>query len=112
MIDMVPVFEQLHDRGLFGDAVVVHLGNNGPISQTTLDAFLATMDAVPNVVLITVKANREWTAPNNALLRAADHEGDNKILLDWEATAADAPASASTTTGFTSAPRASSTTRT
>ncbi len=44
MIDMIPVFEQLRDRDLFGPAVVVHLGNNGPITQATLDAFLATMD--------------------------------------------------------------------
>ncbi len=84
MIDMIPVFEQLRDRHLFGTAVVVHLGNNGPISQATLDAFLATMDDVPNVILMTVRADRRWTADNNALLRAADHEGDNKILLDWE----------------------------
>ena len=57
---------------------------NGSFSQETLDAFLATMDDVPNVILVTVKADRSWTAENNALLRAADHEGDNKILLDWE----------------------------
>ena len=91
MIDMIPVFEQLHDRGLFGSAVVVHLGNNGPISQATLDVFVATMDDVPNVILMTDRADRSWTADNNALLRAADHEGDNKILLDWEVLADDCP---------------------
>ncbi len=91
MIDMIPVFEQLRDAGVFGTAVVVHLGTNGPISQSTLDSFLATMDGVPNVIIMTIKANRGWTAGNNELLRAADHEGDNKILLDWEARAAECP---------------------
>jgi hypothetical protein len=91
MIDMIPVFQQLRDRGLLGDAVVVHLGTNGPISQETLDAFLATMDGVPNVILMTVRADRSWTADNNALLRAADHDGDNKILLDWEVRSAECP---------------------
>lgn len=91
MIDVVPVFEQLRDRHLFGAAVVVHLGNNGSFSQATLDAFLATMNDVPNVILMTVRADRPWTAENNALLRAADHDGDNKILLDWEALAGDCP---------------------
>ena len=91
MIDMIPVFEQLRDRGLFGRAVVVHLGTNGPFSQSTLDTFLSTMDGVPNVIIMTVKANREWTAGNNELLRAADHEGDNKILLDWEVRSAECP---------------------
>jgi hypothetical protein len=49
------------------------------------------MDDVPNVILMTVRANRDWTTPNNVLLRAADLAGDNKILLDWEARAADCP---------------------
>ena len=91
MIDMIPVFEQLRDEGLFGTAVVVHLGTNGPISQSTLDSFLATMDGVPNVILMTIKANRGWTVGNNELIRAADHENDNKILLDWEVLSAECP---------------------
>ncbi len=91
MIDMIPVLEQFRDQGLFGDAVVVHLGTNGPISQSTLDSFLATMNGVPNVILLTDKADRDWIADNNALLRAADLEGDNKILLDWEVQSAECP---------------------
>jgi hypothetical protein len=91
MIDMIPVLEQFRDQGLFGLAVVVHLGTNGPISQSTLDSFLATMNGVPNVILLTDKADRGWIADNNALLRAADLEGDNKILLDWEVRSAECP---------------------
>jgi hypothetical protein len=91
MIDVIPLFERLRDRGLLGTAVVVHLGTNGPITHDTLDTFLATMDDVPNVILMTVRADRSWTAGNNDLLRAADLEGDNKILLDWEALSAQCP---------------------
>lgn len=91
MADMVPVLQQFRDQHLFGTAVVVHLGTNGPISQETLDAFLATLNGVPNVILMTVRADREWTAANNALLRAADHEGDNKIMIDWETLSANCP---------------------
>jgi hypothetical protein len=90
-IDLIPMFEQLRDRGLFGNAVVVQLGTDGPFSQETLDALLATMDDVPNVILMTVKADRSWTAGNNALIRAADHERDNRLLLDWEALSANCP---------------------
>jgi len=91
MIDMIPVFEQFRDLGLFGDAVVVHLGTNGSFSQNTLDTFLATMNGVPNVIIMTVRADRGWTAENNAMLRAADLEGDNKILIDWEVLSAECP---------------------
>ncbi len=91
MIDMIPVFEQFRDLGLFGNAVVVHLGTNGSFSQNTLDTFLGTMNDVPNVILMTVRADRGWTAENNAMLRAADLEGDNKILIDWEVLSAECP---------------------
>jgi hypothetical protein len=91
MIDVIPLFELLRDRQLFGNAVVVHLGTNGSFSQNTLDSFLATMNDVPNVIIMTVRADRSWTAENNAMLRAADLEGDNKILLDWEALSAECP---------------------
>jgi peptidoglycan/LPS O-acetylase OafA/YrhL len=91
MIDMIPLFEQLRDRQLFGEAVVVHLGTNGSFSQNTLDTFLSTMNGVKNVIILTVKAERSWTAENNTMLRAADVEGDNKILLDWEVLSAECP---------------------
>ncbi|HEX4981775.1 MAG TPA: acyltransferase family protein [Ilumatobacteraceae bacterium] len=91
MIDVIPLFEQLRDRQLFGRAVVVHLGTNGSFSQNTLDTFLSTMNGVPNVIIMTVKADRSWTAENNTMLRAADVENDNKILLDWEVLSAECP---------------------
>jgi peptidoglycan/LPS O-acetylase OafA/YrhL len=91
MIDMIPLFEQLRDQGRFGQAVVVHLGNNEPINQSTLDTFLATMDDVPNVIILTIKVQRGYTDDNNELLRAADLEGDNKKLIDWELLADECP---------------------
>lgn len=90
MIDMIPVMEQLRDRGLFGTAVVVHLGTNGPISQETIDRFMEPLSQVPNVVVLTARANRGWTAPNNELLRALASR-PNVIVLDWEALAAECP---------------------
>ena len=70
----------------------MHLGNNGSFSQATLDAFLATMDDVPNVILMTVRADRSVDRRQQRAARAAaDHEGDNKILIDWEVLAAECP---------------------
>ena len=39
---------------------------------------------VPNVLLLNIRANRPWTAQNNALLAARDRPGDNIILVDWQ----------------------------
>jgi peptidoglycan/LPS O-acetylase OafA/YrhL len=83
MIDMIPIMQQFGEADLFGDPVVIHLGTNGPFDAETLDALLAPLSSVPNVILINVFANRSWTASNNALLDARDQPGDNIILLDW-----------------------------
>jgi peptidoglycan/LPS O-acetylase OafA/YrhL len=83
MIDMVPIMEQLGDARLFGDPVVVHLGTNGPITRETLDAFLAPLSGVSNVIILNIHADRPWTANNNALLAARDVRGDNIRLIDW-----------------------------
>jgi peptidoglycan/LPS O-acetylase OafA/YrhL len=83
MIDMVPVMEQLGAADLFGDPVIIHLGTNGPFTKETLDDFLRPLSKVPNVLIINIRANRPWTAQNNALLAARDRPGDNIILVDW-----------------------------
>ena len=76
MIDMVPVMEQLRDAGVFDQVVIVHLGTNGPFDRETLDAFLAPLSDVPNVLMINIRANRSWTASNNAILEARDNPND------------------------------------
>jgi lysophospholipase L1-like esterase len=45
------------------------------------------LSGVPNVLLINIRANRPWTAQNNALLAAKDNPGDNLILVDWNSLA-------------------------
>jgi peptidoglycan/LPS O-acetylase OafA/YrhL len=83
MIDMVPVMQQLGEAGVFDNVVVIHLGTNGPFDRETLDAFLAPLSNVPNVIMINIRADRAWTASNNAILDERDVDGDNIILIDW-----------------------------
>ncbi len=93
MIDMVPIFQQFGEAGLFGDPVIIHLGTNGPFDAGTLDALLAPLATVPNVIVLNVHANRSWSANNNALLAARDKPGDNIILIDWDSLATQCPGS-------------------
>ena len=66
----LPDMQAIRDMGVFGSAVVVHLGTNGPFSQETLDQTMAVLADVPVVVMITSKAEREWVAGNNEQVRA------------------------------------------
>ena len=113
MIDMIPVFEQFRDRGLFGNAVVVHLGTNGSFSQNTLDTFLATMNGVPqrDPPHGQGRPRVDGREQRDAARRRSRGRQQDPARLGGAARPS-APASASTATASTSDPRASSTTPT
>ena len=78
------IFIQLQDLGVTMDAVVIHLGTNGPMSQKTLDSMMEAVAGVPRVVILTGKANRGWTDKNNKKIRALPSAYPNVVVLDWE----------------------------
>jgi hypothetical protein len=91
LADAVPTIEALVQRDLLLDEpIVIHLGNNGPIEAVDLDRLLDALDGFSNVVLLTVRADRDWTEPNNALIEAAD-ERPNVIVIDWDERADECP---------------------
>ena len=78
------IFIQLQDLGVTMDAVVIHLGTNGPMSQKTLESMMDAVAGVPRVVILTGKANRDWTDKNNKKIRALPSAYPNVVVLDWE----------------------------
>ena len=88
LVNMIPTMQQLQERDLFGDAVIVHLGTNGPVAENTLNEFMNTLSDVQFVLVLTIRANRSWTAGNNELLRSLAQSGpnyrNNVIVVDWE----------------------------
>jgi hypothetical protein len=85
MNTMIPVVEGLRDSGTlatFG-SVVVHLGTNGPISDETMSGFFSALAGAPKVLVLTVRADRSWTAGNNARIFALPNQFPNVELLDW-----------------------------
>jgi LysM repeat protein len=91
MADAVALLHELDEADAFGEVVVVHLGTNGPIDADTLDAVLAALVDVPDVVILNVFADRPWTEGNNQLLEARDQDDDNVTLIDWNTLAGDCP---------------------
>ncbi|MDW3214050.1 MAG: acyltransferase family protein [Ilumatobacteraceae bacterium] len=93
MVETVALMEQLGEADVFGDPVIIHLGTNGPITRETLDALLAPLSRVPNVIMLNVRANRPWTAENNRILAERDKPDgqDNIILIDWNSLSNECP---------------------
>jgi peptidoglycan/LPS O-acetylase OafA/YrhL len=66
-----------------GQTVVIHLGTNGTINQSDMDAMMETLSDVKQVVLLTIDVPREWTAPNNELIFNTAAAYANVDVLDW-----------------------------
>ena len=67
----------------FGDIVVVHLGTNGYIENDDVNEFFTALSGVQRVVVMTIRADREWTAGNNTILFDVPNRFANVELLDW-----------------------------
>jgi lysophospholipase L1-like esterase len=65
------------------DGVVIHLGTNGLFAPAAFDELMAVTRDVPTVVLVNVKAPREWEPAVNDRLAAGVDGHPNAHLLDW-----------------------------
>ena len=80
---IVPVVQQLVEADLITDTpIIIHLGTNGTIDADDFDTLLDTVSGFKNVLLINIRADRSWTAGNNALIAEADRR-PNVIVIDW-----------------------------
>jgi peptidoglycan/LPS O-acetylase OafA/YrhL len=89
----------LRTQNLIGNIVVIQVGTNGAVTTEQYDAIMAELVGVPTVVFLTVKAPRDWIAPNNAEIRALPGRYPNVQILEWEANAATIEGELSTSDG-------------
>ena len=74
---------QLKQTGQLGEAVVIHLGTNGYLSEDQYREMLRLLSDRRRVVVVNVYGDRRWTAGNNELIARLVREFDNVRLLDW-----------------------------
>jgi len=90
----------LADQGRLGEVVVVHLGTNGTIGTGNMTRMMEALADVPQVLLLTVDVEREWTAENNALIFDTANSYENVSLLDWAGLADSCPGDCFASDGF------------
>ena len=73
----------LNEQGRLGEVVVVHLGTNGTIEEADMTRMMDALAGVPQVLLLTIDVEREWTAANIGLIYDAVNTYPNASLLDW-----------------------------
>lgn len=83
----ISILRQWREKGKLGDMVVVHIGNNGVLTDEQFDEMMGVLADVRAVLIVntTVPDGYQWV-PNNAVL--ADGVGrypEKAVLVDWHA---------------------------
>lgn len=85
------VVRQWRGNGGTASTVLVHLGTNGYIDEGQFRELLRDLSDRKTVIVINVRAERRWTAPNNAIIGRVVQEFPNVRLIDWNALSARRP---------------------
>jgi hypothetical protein len=81
--DVAPIIAQLRAQGALGRVVVVHAGNNGPITPGEVDAVMREAAGTQAVLLVTVRVNKSWQNSVNQILREAPARWPTAQVVDW-----------------------------
>ena len=71
--------------------VVIHLGNNGPMSAEDFDALMREVADQRLVFALTLHEPRSYEAGNNEVINGAVARWPNLRIIDWHGAAADHP---------------------
>jgi peptidoglycan/LPS O-acetylase OafA/YrhL len=70
-------------RGQLGDAVIVHLGNNGKFTSGQFEEIIRLLDGVKRIIFVNVKVPRRWEASVNRVLVAGVHRHPGVVYVNW-----------------------------
>lgn len=87
----ISILRWQRDNGLLGDIVVVHIGNNGPLSADQFDELMQVLTDVQRVVIVNLKVPRAWEGPNNQILADGVARYPNATLVNWHAASSARP---------------------
>jgi peptidoglycan/LPS O-acetylase OafA/YrhL len=75
--------ELMRHRGLLGNVVIVHLGNNGHFTTPQFDRIMSVLTGVRRVIFVTVKVPRRWETSVNRVLSAGLRRHPGIAIVDW-----------------------------
>ena len=87
--EMKKVIAREVEQGEVRDMVVLHVGNNGIITEEQLRGMLEALSPAEKVALVNVRVPRSWREPNNALMASVASDFPNVVLVDWAKASAD-----------------------
>ncbi len=77
--------------GTLPRVVVIHIGNNGVLTRGQIDAMMASLAGVQQVIFVNLHVDRSWQDSNNANIAAAAGAYPNITVVDWHDASANHP---------------------
>jgi peptidoglycan/LPS O-acetylase OafA/YrhL len=85
------LLQQRSAAGGLGEAVVLHVGNNGTFTAGLFDSIMGVLADRRVVVFVNVKVPRDWEGPNNGVIASGVGRHGNAALVDWQSASASRP---------------------
>ena len=85
------MLRQRSAAGGLGDAVVIHVGNNGTFTSGQFDGMMQVLADRRVVIFVTVKVPRPWEGANNGVISSGVGRYRNAALVDWYGASAGRP---------------------
>jgi peptidoglycan/LPS O-acetylase OafA/YrhL len=87
----VDVLRERRDAGQLGKTVIIHIGDNGYFSASTLDTMMDIVGSTRRVIFVNLKVPRPWESANNKVIADGVKKYPNALLVDWRAASVDHP---------------------
>ena len=78
-------------KGDLGQIVLVHIGNNGNLTDAQFEQIMLIAGADRQVIFLNTRVPRDWQDSNNAVLSAGAQRHANMTLVDWHGVTEDHP---------------------
>ena len=85
------IISTLNNQGKLGEAIVIHLGNNGVVDEGMIERAFEVLTDAEIVVIINTRVPRRWQERVNNLLQEALALHDKTVFVDWLAFSDDHP---------------------
>ncbi len=85
---LIPILQKSGD---ITSNVIIHLGTNGPPTESDLNKALDSLSGAKRVVLVTTREPRSWQDITNDRIRSAADGRSNVVIADWFSVSAGHP---------------------
>jgi hypothetical protein len=87
----IALLQERLDQGQLGQIVLVHIGNNGTLTDGQFEQLMSIAGPQRQVIFLNTQVPRAWQDGNNAVLSAGAQRHANMTLVDWHGVTQDHP---------------------